>query len=348
MPVGTNGALKGVTNLQAAACGVELQFANTYHLMVHPGPEVVHTAGGLHKFMGRSSGPIITDSGGFQVFSLAHESDEDAPELKRRTATRGRNTATLLSTSERGVTFRSYLDGSTLELTPESSVLAQKSLGADIIIPLDELPPIGVSQERLAESVELSHRWMARSLRTHLDDRRQQAMYAIIHGGTDRALRRHSVDVLSALPFDGYAVGGSLGKDREELYDLLAYVLPLLPEEKPNHILGIADPESVLRNVPHGADTFDSCFPTRVARHGTLLTREGNLNIGQGKYRNQHGPIDPTVPAGSLDCDVSRAYMHHLYKQREPLFETLASMHNLRHMCNLMAEVRERILADDL
>jgi queuine tRNA-ribosyltransferase len=134
-----------------------------------------------------------------------------------------------------------------------------------------------------------------------------------------------------------------------QLYSLLAYVLPLLPEDKPNHILGIADPESVLRNVPHGADTFDSCFPTRVARHGTLLTSEGSLHIGQGKYRTQHVPIDPALGAGGgMECDCTRAYMHHLYKQKEPLFETLASMHNIRHMCNLMADIRARILADDL
>ena len=350
VPVGTNGALKGVTNTQAVACGVELQFANTYHLLVHPGTEVVEAAGGLHRFMGRSQGPLITDSGGFQVFSLAHERSDDSPELKRRSATRGRNEGTLLSVKERGVRFRSYLDGSTLELTPESSVLAQKAFGADIIIPLDELPPYNVTQERLAQSVDLSHRWMARSLRTHLADRRQQAMYAIIHGGTDRALRAHSVEYLSSLPFDGFAIGGSLGKDRDEMLELLAYVLPLLPEGRPNHVLGIADPESVLRAVPSGADTFDSCFPTRVARHGTLLTREGPLHIGQGKYKSQHTPIDPSSPQADTDLDfgASRAYLHHLYKQKEPLFNTLASMHNIRFMTRRMAEIRERILADDL
>lgn len=351
VPVGTNAALKGMTNAQAASCGVQLQFCNTYHLMVHPGVEVVEAAGGLHRFMGRPDGPpLITDSGGFQVFSLGKETNDDAPELKRRAAARGRNAGTLLSISERGVRFRSYRDGTVLRLTPESAVLAQKSLGADIIIPLDELPPLNVTRERLARSVELSHRWMTRSLHTHLADPRQQAMYGVVHGGTDRQLRAHSVEYLSGLPFDGYAVGGSLGRDRDEMLALLGYVLPLLPREQPNHVLGIADPASVERGVPLGADTFDSCFPTQIARHGTLLTASGRIHIGQGKYKLQHDcPIDPEAASGADCCDgVSRAYMHHLYKQREPLYETLASMHNVRFMMRMMATLRERILADDL
>ena len=348
MPVGTNAALKGMSSAQAALCGVQLMFCNTYHLLVHPGPDVVAEAGGLHRFIGRD-GPLITDSGGFQVFSLAHATSEDGPELKRRSSTRtGRNEGTLLRTSEEGVAFRSYRDGSRIELTPESSVTAQKALGADIIIPLDELPPLGVSRERLVTSVDLSHRWMARSLRTHLDDRRGQAMYAVVHGGVDRALRAHSVDYLSSLPFDGFAVGGSLGKDRDEMLDLLGYVLPLLPPDKPNHILGIADPRSVMEGVRHGADTFDSCFPTRVARHGSLLTRDGTLHIRQGKYKRQFGPVDPTMPWAEQDDPVSRAYLHHLKAAHEPLFETLASMHNVRFMNTIMAEMREQILNDDL
>lgn len=347
VPVGTNAALKGVTNAQAALCGTQLMFCNTYHLLVHPGPELVEAAGGLHSFIGRDQ-PLITDSGGFQVFSLAHATNEDGPELKRKNE---RNSGTLLRLNERGVSFRSYLDGSTIELTPESSVRAQKALGADIIIPLDELPPLNVTPERLAASVELSHQWMARSLRTHLGDRRQQAMYGIVHGGLDRSLRAHSAAYLSALPFDGYAVGGSLGKDRDECLELLGYVLPLLPAEKPNHILGIADPYSVQRGVVHGADTFDSCFPTRIARHGTLLTRDGPLHIGQGKYRSQFGPVDPTLGWDHDDPNwsgMSRAYLHHLRRMKEPLYDSLASMHNIRFMHTIMAETRERILADEI
>lgn len=344
VPVGTNAALKGMTNEQAAAAGVQLMFCNTYHLLVHPGPDVVTEAGGLHDFM-RRDGPLITDSGGFQVFSLASSTDEDSPELKRRSATRGRNEGTLLSTTEKGVRFRSYFDSSTIALTPESSVRAQKAFGADIIIPLDELPPNGVSHDRLVESVGLSHRWMARSLREHLSDRRQQAMYGVVHGGTDRELRAASIGYLSSLPFDGFAIGGSLGRDRSEMMELLQFLLPLLPRDKPNHLLGIADPGSVAAAAPLGIDTFDSCFPTRIARHGTLLTRNGPLHIGQGKYKKDWSPIDPTM-SPSVDC--SRAYLHHLRRMHEPLYDTLASIHNIQYMTQLMAELRARILADDL
>jgi len=272
VPVGTNGALKGVSSEQAREAGVQLMFCNTYHLLVHPGPEVVDKAGGLHKFISHpATMPIITDSGGFQVFSLANaNADEEGPELKSR---RKRNqddagTGTVLGISEQGVHFRSYLDSKEIFLSPESTVDAQKKFGSDIIIPLDELPPYHVSEQRLKESVFLSHRWMARSLRRHLQDQRQQAMYGVVHGGTDFELRKLSVEYLASLPFDGFAIGGSLGKDRKEMVELLAYLMPLVPAHKPNHVLGIADEESVLALVPHGIDTFDSCNPTRLARHG--------------------------------------------------------------------------------
>lgn len=196
VPVATSAALKGVTNEQADAAGVELMFANTYHLLVHPGSDVVAEAGGIHRYMGRTR-PMITDSGGFQVFSLGAPSPSDGKELKKRNTRGG---GLLLSTKEKGVVFRSYLSQAPIELTPESSVRAQKELGADIIIPLDELPGQHVSRERLAQSVALSHRWMARSLRQHLSDPRGQAMYGVLHGGTDRALRAESAAFLSREP----------------------------------------------------------------------------------------------------------------------------------------------------
>ena len=363
VPVATSAALKGVTPAQADAAGCELMFCNTcaalrnsahyrkflsppqphrYHLVVHPGADVVGAAGGLHKFMGRDR-PLITDSGGFQVFSLAQATADDGPELKQRHGAKD-DMGSVLAVSERGVTFRSYHDGSAIELTPESSVRAQKALGADIIIPLDELPPLGVSRERLAQSVALSHRWMERSLDEHLRDPRAQAMYAVVHGGVDRELRAASVAHLAALPFDGMAIGGSLGKDRDEMLSLLRYLTPLLPDGRPNHLLGIADERSVGEAVPLGIDTFDSCFPTRVARHGTLFTRAGRVNIGSGKHKADFGPIDPSVP--TVEC--SRAYLHHLYKMREPLFDTLASIHNLQWMNAKMAETREAILANEI
>ncbi|KAL3897285.1 MAG: hypothetical protein SGPRY_013083, partial [Prymnesium sp.] len=230
------------------------------------------------------------------VFSLAAPTSDDASELKQRSANRNRNSqASLLSVSEEGVRFRSYFDSSTIFLTPESSVDAQKALGADIIIPLDELPPYGIDRDRLAQSVQLSHRWMERSLVTHLDDRRDQAMYGIVHGGVDRELRAWSVAQLASLPFDGTAIGGSLGKDKQEMQDLLEFLMPLVPTHKPVHLLGIADPASVRSCAPLGIDTFDSCFPTRVGRHGSLMTSEGTLHIRSAKYLRDFGPIDPQV-----------------------------------------------------
>jgi queuine tRNA-ribosyltransferase len=342
VPVGTNGALKGVDEQQGRAAGTQLMFCNTYHLLVHPGPDVIRQAGGLHSFAGHE-GPIITDSGGFQVFSLGEATQDDGPEMKRRKVKEG-NPASLAATGERGALFRSYLDGQPIELTPESSVAAQKDFGSDIIIPLDELPPNGMSRDRLHASVRLSHRWMARSLQAHLSDPRQQAMYAVVHGGTDVELRRESAEYLSSLPFDGFAIGGSLGKDRTEMLELLRLLMPRLPEDKPNHLLGIADPDSAAAVVPFGVDTMDSCNPTRIARHGTLLCAGGSLKISQVKYKADFGPIDPTRQT----IPHTRAYLHHLFKQHELLFMTLASQHNMIFMHQLMSELRQKILNDEI
>jgi len=345
VPVGTNGALKAVDSRGADETGVQLMFCNSYHLLVHPGPEVIAKAGGLHKYMNRT-GPIITDSGGFQVFSLATTSKEDGPELKSKNKRNSEENGggSLLKVTEEGTKFRSYYDAKVINLTPESSVQAQKAYGSDIIIPLDELPPYHVSPERLRESVYLSHRWMARSLAEHLKDPKQQAMYGVVHGGTDQELRKHSVEYLASLPFDGFAIGGSLGKDRAEMVELLEYLLPHVPTNKPNHLLGIADDESIPACVPFGIDTFDSCNPTRIARHGSLMTSEGMIRIKQIKYVDDFSQIDPnleTVP-------YTRAYLHHLFKQNEPLYATLATMHNLFFMNNMMKDIREKIMRDEM
>jgi len=350
VPVGTNAALKALDERQSKEAGVQLTFCNTYHLLVHPGTDVIGNAGGLHTWMGHE-GPLITDSGGFQVFSLAEPDKDDGPEMKCRNKTRKGAAAekagggpSLVKVSEQGARFRSYHDGTSIELSPESSVTAQKALGADIIIPLDELPPYHITRERLHASVRLSHRWMARSLTAHLADVRQQAMYAVVHGGTDQELRSESAEYLASLPFDGFAIGGSLGKDRAEMLELLEFLMPRLPEHKPNHLLGIADPESAHAVVPFGIDTMDSCNPTRVARHGMLLTTDGPVKIKQLKHSSDYGPVDPkceTIPH-------SRSYLHHLFKQHEPLYMTLASQHNLIFMNKLMADIRRRILADEI
>ena len=228
--------------------------------------------------------------------------------------------------TEEGAIFRSYRDGREFLLTPESTVLAQKSLGADIIIPLDELPPYHIDRASLVDSVDRTHRWEARSLAQHLSDVRKQAMYCVVHGGVDRELRTRSLDYLTSLPFDGYAIGGSLGKDASELSDLLRWMMPLMNanvpgsdvdrRSKPRHLLGIADEPSVLDAVINGIDTMDSCYPTRLARHGTLLSRGGKVHIKSGRHSRRYGmPIDPEC--GCSTCrNYDRAYLWHLFKAK--------------------------------
>lgn len=340
--VGTNGTLKALNNEMVDAIGLQLMFCNTYHLLLQPGTEIVKQAGGLHRFIKRKH-PLITDSGGFQVFSLAYGSVHD--ELKSRGKKKGEGS--VLKIDEEGVTFRSYRDGKKVLLTPESSIQAQKDLGADIIIPLDELPPYHIERDELKKSLERTHRWEKRSLETHLKNRQDQAMYAVIHGGIDPELRQLSCAYLKELPFDGFAIGGSVGKNKKELRELIAFTRPLLPYEKPNHLLGIGDLPSIEELVPLGIDTFDSSYPTRAARHGLLLTKEGGIKINQRKFATLFEPIDkecgcPTCQSHSL------AYLHHLFKAQEVTYLILATMHNLHFMVELMRTYRKQIFDDQI
>lgn len=338
--VGTNGTVKALDNTVLHEIGLQLMFCNTYHLLLQPGTEVVKQAGGLHQFINRKL-PIITDSGGFQVFSLAYGSVAD--ELKSRGLKK--QGGSVIKTTEEGVLFRSYRDGSKVMLTPESSIQAQKNLGADIIIPFDELPPYHISQEALKISLARTHRWEQRSLEAHLSNPQGQAMYAVIHGGIDPELRKASCDFLTQLPFDGFAVGGSMGKNKEEMHTLLAYTLPLLPEEKSNHLLGIGDLASIERSIPLGIDTFDSSYPTRAARHGILFTDQGGIDILKSKNATNFSPIDKEC--GCPTCTkFSTAYLHHLFKARELTSMSLATAHNLYFMVQLMQRYREAILDD--
>ena len=257
-----------------------------------------------------------------------------------------------VSVSEEGVKFQSYRDGSTLFLTPENTVHAQKDFGADIIIPLDELPPHHITRETLAESVRRSHRWEARSLKTHLENINNQAMYGVIHGGLDVQLRTESLEFVSSLPFDGYAIGGSLGTNRSDLHELLAWFMPLFEKEnrqsKPRHLLGIADEESIQNAVALGIDTMDSCYPTRLGRHGTLLTSEGHVRIKRGKHAKSFGvPIEEGCTCKTCQ-HYDRAYLNHLFKANEPLAMMLGTQHNLHYMQRLMNDIRAKILIDEI
>lgn len=340
--VGTNGTLKALDSEMASQLGLQLMFCNTYHLMLQPGTQTVKDAGGLHTFINRNA-PIITDSGGFQVFSLAYGTVKD--ELKSKGTKKADNN--VLKITEDGVLFRSYRDGNKILLTPETSIQAQKDLGADIIIPFDELPPYHIERSALVKSLERTHRWEKRSLDAHLANPQNQAMYAVVHGGVDQDLRIKSCEYLTNLPFDGFAIGGSLGKTREQMFDMLSYTMPRLPVDKPNHLLGIGDLESLAIGIELGIDTFDSSHPTRCARHGLLFTSIGQMKILNSANRNAFEPIDRNCQC--IVCQkYTRAYLHHLFKANEMTGYTLASIHNLHYMVQLMANYREKILNNEL
>jgi queuine tRNA-ribosyltransferase len=342
VPVGTNGCLKGLTSHNVADLDVQLLFCNTYHLMVQPGLDAIEAAGGLHAFMNRQQ-PIITDSGGFQVFSLAYGGYTQ--ELKSNGAKQQRNGVAKIT--EEGVTFRSYRDGSPLLLTPESSIGAQKKIGADIIVSFDELPPYHTDIRKLKKSLERTHRWEKRSLDAHQADVRNQALYAVVHGGVDKDMRSQSAQYLSSLPFDGYGIGGSVGKDRVEMREMIAHTVPQLPEDKPIHLLGIGDIPSIELAVPLGIDTFDSSHPTKCARHGLLFTAQGSVRITQSKYATLQGPIENGCRCYTCS-HYSVSYIHHLFKAHELTYYTLASIHNIAFMMRLMERYRTAIMNDQV
>jgi queuine tRNA-ribosyltransferase len=340
--VGTNGALKAVDSKMAESIGLQLIFCNTYHLMVQPGTKLIQAAGGLHRFMNRNL-PIITDSGGFQVFSLKYGGV--AQELKSRGGKVHNNS--VLKINEEGVSFRSYRDGSLIHLTPETSIQAQKELGADIMVAFDELPPYHIDHKKLLSAFERTHRWEKRSLNYHLDHPSKQALYAVVHGGTDFELRARSIKYLSSLAFDGFAIGGSVGKNSSEMVTMLERLMPLVPYERPNHLLGIADLSSLKACIPLGIDTFDSAHPTKCARHGLLFTSLGPRRILKSEAATDFGPIDPNCQC--LICkNYSASYLHHLFKAHELLAYQFASVHNLYFMARLMESYRESILNGDI
>jgi len=338
--VGTNGTLKALDNQMVSSIGLQLMFCNTYHLLLQPGVEVIAQAGGLHRFINRNL-PIITDSGGFQVFSLAYGSV--ASELKSQGTKK--HDHSVLKINDDGVLFRSYRDGQKFLLTPETSVLAQKALGADIIIPFDELPPYHISPEALSRSLDRTHAWEKRSLDEHLKNPNAQAMYAVIHGGIDPKLRKKSINYLTALPFDGFAIGGSVGKTKQEMFELLSFTMPQLPKEAPNHLLGIGGLDSLEQCIPLGIDTFDSSYPTKAARHGVAFTKNGPLKISKGSCKASFEPIEKGCKCPTCQ-HFHVGYLHHLFKAKELTALSLTSVHNLYFMVQLMNSYREKILND--
>jgi queuine tRNA-ribosyltransferase len=319
MPVGSQGTIKTLTPEEVKDLGYGMVLANTYHLYLRPGIEVVAGLGGLHKFMAWD-GAILTDSGGYQIFSLAP----------------------LCKVSEEGVTFRSHIDGSEHLFTPELAIEYQEKLGADIIMVLDVCPAYGDSFEKVQRAMELTHRWAERCQKAH--KRQHQALYAIVQGGVFPELRRQSAEFLTALGFAGYAIGGlSVGEPKKDTFEMVEKTVMLLPEDRPRYLMGVGSPEDIVEGAARGIDIFDSALPTRVARNGAVFTREGRRNISNAAFSRMEQPVVPDC--GCYTCRTfSAAYLHHLFKCEELLSYRLATIHNLYFIHVLMEKVRSAIM----
>lgn len=324
MPVGTQATVKAMSPEELKKIGSGVILSNTYHLWLRPGSDLIEEAGGLHKFMNWDQG-ILTDSGGFQVFSLA-----DSREI-----------------TEEGVHFRSHLDGSKLFLTPEKSVQIQNELGADIIMSFDECPPFDESYDYMKKSIERTTRWAERGLEAH-NNWDKQGLFGIVQGGGYKDLRLQHARDLTSMDFSGYSIGGlSVGETHEEMYEVLDYLTPELPEDKTRYLMGVGTPAALIESVIRGVDIFDCVLPTRIARNGTAMTSQGRLVIKNAKFARDWSPLDP-----KCDCDTcknySRGYLRHLIKTDEILGMRLLSIHNLRFLIHLMEQVREAIREDNL
>jgi queuine tRNA-ribosyltransferase len=322
MPVGTQASVKALSTEDVTACGSEILLANTYHLMLRPGADLIEKAGGLHKFMHWDK-PILTDSGGFQVFSLA--------DLRKIT--------------EDGVQFQSHLDGSKWEMTPESATALQQKIGSDIIMAFDECIPYPSEEAYVDQSVERTTRWAERCLKVHHQSGRDkvQSLYGIVQGSNFPHLREKSAKQLLALDLPGYAIGGvSVGEPKESIYEVVRQTAPYLPENKPRYLMGVGTPEDLWECVERGMDMFDCVMPTRIARNGTALTRQGRIILKNAQYTQDFSPLDPEC---SCECcrNYTRAYLRHLFQAEELLVLRLVSLHNLRFMHDVTLMIRKAI-----
>lgn len=318
MPVGTNASVKTLSPEQVKACNSGIILSNTYHLWLRPGSDVVYNAGGLHKFM-NYNGPMLTDSGGFQVFSLAKKED----------------------IKEEGVYFKSHIDGSKLFLSPEKSIEVQNKLGADIIMSFDECPPYPASYEYMKNSVERTLRWAKRGKDTH--NNKDQLLFGIVQGGEFEDLRKHSAIETVKMGFDGYSIGGtSVGEGKETMYNMIDYSIKYLPFDKLRYLMGVGDPIDILEGVKRGVDIFDCVLPTRIARHGNAFTNSGKINLKNAKYKMDYSSLSDTC-----DCycckNYSKAYIRHLLIAKETFAGTLLSIHNIRFLIKLTEDIRKSI-----
>lgn len=337
---GTKASIKNLSPQHMRDAKTDIILANTYHLMIQPGPEVIERAGGLHKFM-QWHGPMMTDSGGFQIFAMGHGGVAD--EIKGRN--RNTNTRSLMGITEEGAKFKSYWNGDTLKLTPEASIDIQRRMGADIIYQFDECTPYHVERDYTATAMERSHRWGDRSLvEFEKGHNGRQALYGIVSGGVYDDLRTVSCDWTKDRPFFGTAIGDCLGGSTEEFYEIVGKCMPQIHPDRPVHLLGIGAIRDVFSCVRMGIDTFDCVSPTRIARHGWALTRggEGRINIRNAPFRDDQNPLDSTIDI-SASRDFSRSYIHHLFKAGELLGTQLVAQHNVAMINRLLREVRAAV-----
>lgn len=320
-PVGSQGSVKTLTPEDVNDLGMKMILGNTYHLYLRPGIRTIEKLGGLHKFMGWG-GAILTDSGGYQVFSLAR----------------------LGRVTDDGVTFRSHIDGSQHNLTPELAIQYQEILGADIAMVLDECVGYEVHREKVYTAMIRTHEWAERCKKAHRNG--GQSLYAIVQGGTYPELRMQSVNVLTDIGFDGYAIGGlSIGEPKDVTFDITERTASLLPVDRPRYLMGVGAPEDIVECAGKGIDIFDCALPTRVARNGALYTRAGRVDIMSARFREQEEPVE--VDCSCYTCrHFTAAYLHHLFKSRELLAYRLATIHNLSFMSRLINSIREAILID--
>lgn len=321
MPVGTLATVKYISPEELYEIGSQVILSNTYHCWLRPGEDIVNQAGGLHKFMNYKR-PMLTDSGGFQVFSLS----------KNRKIT------------EEGVKFKSHLDGHDMFLSPEKSIEIQNKLGADIIMSFDECPPYPCTYEYMKKSIERTLRWAKRGKEAHKNP--LQALFGICQGGEFEDLRKYSTTSTVAMDFDGYSIGGTaLGESKEVMHKMIEYTIKYLPENKPRYLMGVGTPEDLLEGVLRGVDMFDCVLPTRIARHGAIMTSNGKINIRDKKYETDFSPLDK-----NCDCvtcrNYTKAYLRHLYKCDEGLGKRLLSLHNLRFLLKLSEDMRQAIQED--
>lgn len=353
--VGTKATVKGVTPEMLKELNAQVILSNTYHLYLQPGQNIIKSSGGLGKFCGWN-GPTMTDSGGFQVFSLgvafgkginkileAHHPSNFLPQMNMRSM--DEDQAKLAKVGEDGVTFKSIIDGSIHYFTAERSIEIQHDLGADIIFSFDECTAPNDTYQYQKESVERTHRWAKRSLDYHLskDNRNTQALFGIIQGGRYEDLRKHSASFHANLPFDGYGIGGSFTK--EDLKTAVHFVTDILPEEKPRHLLGIGEPRDIFLGVEEGCDTFDCVAATRIARNGSVYTKEGVLNLMNSNFKTEYNPIESDCPCYTCK-NFTKSYLAHLFRAKEMLGGTLASIHNLFFINQLVSLMRQSILED--